>query len=200
MVPLHWIIVAGIAFLVLVALWSLFKPRFGRMPFTKRPALLSPGELRFYRVLLVCLPPGVLEFVKVRLMDLVAVPDHLWRRYGAPANGMHVDFVVADAASTEVLLVIELDDRSHPLPSVATRDAFKEAVLSSAAVPILRIKAAGRYDTAESRVDSGLSTSLESADFGRSDAGCSVTRPANRFEPDRSACRRPVDPVAPNAA
>ena len=47
-------------------------------------------------------------FVKVRLMDVVNVPDRAWREYAAPASGMHLDFVLADAATAEVRLVIKL--------------------------------------------------------------------------------------------
>jgi hypothetical protein len=32
--------------------------------------------------------------VKVRLLDAVNVPDGAWRKYGAPASGMHLDFVL----------------------------------------------------------------------------------------------------------
>src|SRR3954453_15994352 len=110
--------VAAIALVVVVLLWRVLaqlRPRPGP-PFTRRPALLSAAELRFYRALLAAAPDGTVVFVKVRLLDLVAVPDGAWGRYGAPGSGMHADFVLADARTTEPRLVIELDDRSHARP------------------------------------------------------------------------------------
>ena len=42
------------------------------------------------------------------------------------------------------VLVIELDDRSHWQMEARKRDAFKDAALASAGVPILRVRASGR--------------------------------------------------------
>jgi hypothetical protein len=57
-------------------------------------------------------------------MDVLDVPDDAWREFGAPGSGMHVDFVLADAATMEPRMVIELDDRSHSRAEVRQRDAF----------------------------------------------------------------------------
>src|ERR1700684_1689903 len=70
-----------------------------RLPFLERPSLLTPAEQRFYRVLIQAVPRGMTAFVKVRLLDVVNVPDKAWRQYGAPASGMHLDFVLADSAT-----------------------------------------------------------------------------------------------------
>jgi hypothetical protein len=128
-----------------------------RLPFTRRPALLSAAELRFYRALLAAAPSGIVVFVKVRLTDLVAVGDGAWRRYGAPGSGMHADFVLADAATTQPRLVIELDDRSHFRADAQKRDAFKNAALDAAGLRWLRVRAAARYDVA------GLRASIQAA-------------------------------------
>ncbi|MBV9124678.1 MAG: DUF2726 domain-containing protein [Planctomycetes bacterium] len=147
------LLVAGCGLALVIGLtWRLVRrclPR--QLPFVKRPALLSPAELRFYRALVQVISPGLTVFVKVRLLDVLSVPDHAWRAYGAPASGKHVDFVLADAAATEIRLVIELDDRSHWQPQPRRRDAFKDAALTASGVPILRIAAAARYDLAELR-------------------------------------------------
>ena len=89
-------------------------------------------------------------FVKVRLLDVVNVPDKAWREYGAPASGMHLDFVLADAATTKVRLVVELDDKSHQRPEARERDRFKDNALAAAGVPILRVKV-GQYNAGELR-------------------------------------------------
>jgi hypothetical protein len=147
MEPLQILLIVAGGVAVLVLAWLFGKPR--RLPYSKRPALLTAGELRFYHVLLQAVPPGMSLFVKVRLMDVVWVPDDAWRTYGAPASGMHFDFVLADAASTEPKPVIELDDKSHWRPETRKRDAFKNAALAAASVPILRVAAARRYGAAD---------------------------------------------------
>jgi hypothetical protein len=151
--PLH-ITLAACAFALLIGLlWRVFgrrPPPRPRLPYTKRPSLLTPAELRFYRVLLQAVPSGMTAFVKVRLMDIVNVPDIAWREFGAAASGMHLDFVLADAATAEVRVVIELDDRSHQRPEVQQRDRFKDDALASAGVPILRV-IVGWYDAGEIR-------------------------------------------------
>jgi hypothetical protein len=137
--------------LITIAWWIARRLTRRRLPYTKRPSLLTAGELRFYRVLLKALPPGMEVFVKVRLMDLVSVPDHDWREYGAPCSGMHVDFVLADAPTLEPRLVIELDDSSHARPEAKDRDAFKDAALAAAGIPLLMVVVTGRYDRAALR-------------------------------------------------
>jgi hypothetical protein len=151
--PLHITIAACALALLAVLAWRVLPkrpPPRPRLPYTKRASLLTPAELRFYRVLLQAISQGMTVFVKVRLMDVVNVPDKAWREYGAPASGMHLDFVLADAATAEVRLVIELDDRSHQRPEVRERDRFKDDALASAGVPILRV-AVGWYDAEELR-------------------------------------------------
>ncbi len=96
------------------------------------------------------MPRGMIAFVKVRLLDVVNVPDKAWREYGAPTSGMHLDFVLADSATAEVQLVIELDDKTHRRPEAKERDRFKDDALASAGVPILRVQV-GWYDIGELR-------------------------------------------------
>src|SRR4051812_17115996 len=97
---IRYLPIVTLVFVLGVLLWRAIAWLFSRpgLPFTRRPALLSAPELRFYRALLAAAPSGTVVFVKVRLMDLVAVTDGAWRRYGAPGSGMHADFVLADAA------------------------------------------------------------------------------------------------------
>ena len=62
---------------------------------------------------------------------------------------MHVDFVLADVGTLEAVLVIELDDKSHSGTNARKRDQFKDAALAAARVPILRVRAAEKYETRE---------------------------------------------------
>ncbi len=149
----HELAMAAGALAVIVGIWLIVAWLRGedRPPYTRRPSLLTAAELRFYQVLLQAVPPGLAVFVKVRLMDLVSVPDDAWREHGAPGSGMHVDFVLADASGIVPRLVIELDDRSHARPEARERDAFKDKALEAAGLPLVRVRAARRYDVADLR-------------------------------------------------
>jgi hypothetical protein len=139
-------VVAGVVLLFL--LWLLTRPRRPpAMPFTRRQSLTTVGELRFYKVLLRAAPDSLAVFVKVRLLDVLAVADNAWQPYGAAAAYLHVDFVLADAVTAEPRLVIELDGRSHTRPDARRRDALKDVALAAAGLPLLRVAAAARYDT-----------------------------------------------------
>jgi len=120
-----------------------------RYPYTARGPLLSRGELAFYRALLRALPAGTALFPKVRLADVIACPAASWARYGGPIAGKHLDFVLAEAATTRVLLAVELDDRSHAEASRRERDRFVDAALDAAEVPLLRVPARANYDARE---------------------------------------------------
>jgi hypothetical protein len=151
-----YVAAAVVAAVVLALVWRglvrLLRPA---RPYRKRPSLLTPGEMRFYRALRPVVPSGLVVFVKVRLMDVVAVPDAAWREYGAPGSGMHLDFVLAEAATLEPVLVVELDDRSHLHEKARQRDAFKDAALAAARMPMLRVQP-GRYDDLRARVQAAL--------------------------------------------
>jgi hypothetical protein len=138
----------GIVMLVIaLAAWYLARPRkVPALPYAKRTSLLTAAELRFFRVLQQALPSGIAVMVKVRLMDVVSVPDDSWQQYGAPGSGMHLDFVLADPETLAVLMVIELDDKSHWRSDVRERDAVKEAALAAARVTLLRVGVVARYD------------------------------------------------------
>jgi len=151
--PLQVLLLGTAALIVLIILrFLLARPRRLRhLPHSKRLSLLSAGELDFYSVLLRAAPYGITVFVKIRLMDVVTVDDDDWSIYGAKGSGMHVDFVLADSLTTKPRMVIELDDRTHARLNARRRDAFKDAAVRSAGMPVLRVTAAARYDATDLR-------------------------------------------------
>jgi very-short-patch-repair endonuclease len=58
-------------------------------------------------------------------------------------------FVLVDGTTTAILLVIELDDRTHQQARRRERDAFVDRALAAAGIPILHVKAASAYDARE---------------------------------------------------
>ena len=89
---------------------------------------------------------------KVRLADLLNVTSSdpaerqkLFRRIAAK----HVDFVLADPSDLEPFAVIELDDSSHDRSDRRERDLFVDRLFATVRFPIIRVKAAGRYNVRE---------------------------------------------------
>lgn len=117
------------------------------LPYKPRRSLLSRGEAAFYFALRVAVRGRYLIAFKVRLADLITCGDSAWEAgFGHMIARQHLDFVLCDHSSTDILLAIELDDRSHQLARRKRRDAFLNEALSSARIPLLRIQAAARYD------------------------------------------------------
>jgi len=112
--------------------------------------LLSRGELAFFHVLRRAVRGRCAASLKSRLADVIHCPAEQWETpFGRRLAQKHVDLVLYDVQDARILAVIELDDRSHDRPDRKRRDAFLNALLSRAGIPLLRIRAAARYDQAE---------------------------------------------------
>lgn len=98
---------------------------------------------------------------KARLADLVTCSDAAWDRgYGHLIARQHVDFVLCDYRTTEVLVAIELDDKSHAKLARRRRDRFLDEALGAASIPLVRFAAAARYEfeTIRSVIDSATAS------------------------------------------
>lgn len=136
--------VAGVVILILVLT---FRRRSHRLPYFAKETLCSRGELAFYRILNHAVPSGLAISMKTRLGDVIGCTADGWKSgYGAKISQKHVDFVIYDPVTTAILLVIELDDKTHQLPDRQTRDVFVDEALKAAGVAILRVPAAREYD------------------------------------------------------
>jgi hypothetical protein len=72
----HLLILSGATLtLITIAWWIARRLSRRRLPYMKRQSLLTAGELRFYHVVLQALRPAMEVFFRVRLMDLVSVPE-----------------------------------------------------------------------------------------------------------------------------
>jgi hypothetical protein len=120
-------------------------------PYEKVGTFLTIAERSFYGVLCQGLDSRYQIFAKVRLSDLVEVR---WGTSGAQGhqnriNQKHVDFVLCTANDLTPQLVIELDDSSHSRRDRRERDAFIDAALAAAGLPILHVQAQPTYAPAE---------------------------------------------------
>ncbi|MBL9122033.1 MAG: DUF2726 domain-containing protein [Planctomycetaceae bacterium] len=120
------------------------------LPYIKRGPLLSRGEMAFYRVLRKAIGRRFHIAFKVRLADLVTCSEQAWAAgFGHMIARHHIDFVLCDYRSMDVVAAIELDDRSHARNKRVSRDRFIDDALASAGIPLIRIRAAARYNATE---------------------------------------------------
>lgn len=127
-------------------------PRRTKLPYFPRAALLSRGELIFYWTLRSALSDQYLLTFKVRAADLICCSEEDWERgFGHMVSKHHLDFVLCDRASTAIVSVIELDDKSHALESRRRRDKFLNLAFRAAGIPLIRFRASARYDVMEIR-------------------------------------------------
>jgi len=103
------------------------------LPYRRRSFLFSTAERSFYKALRAIVPDHMI-FVKVRLGDLVSIPDHSFWGHFSPINRKHIDFLVCDPTLAPVL-AIELDGAS----ARETQNDLVKSVLASASLPVLRI-------------------------------------------------------------
>jgi hypothetical protein len=123
------------------------------LPYEKVDSVLTAAERSFYGALCQGLDSRYQIFAKVRLSDLVAVPRGTPRAtsYQNRINQKHVDFVLCGTTDLAPQLVIELDDSSHARQDRRKRDAFVDAALVAAGLPILHVQTQRAYTLAELR-------------------------------------------------
>jgi hypothetical protein len=124
-------------------------------PDYRRRDFMSKAERAFFRVLQQAVGRGGLVFAKVRLADLLTPAGGIGNEgYQAAFNRIsakHVDFVICGPDDVVPRLAIELDDASHRQATRQERDAFIDAALHSAGLPLLRVPAQGDYVMQELR-------------------------------------------------
>lgn len=126
------------------------RPPREKLPYRRRGPLLSPGEAAFYRVLRLAVGRQFHVAFKPRLADLLTCAEAAWANgFGHMIARHHVDFALCDYRTTEVLVAIELDDKSHNAQKRVRRDAFLESACCAAGLPLVRIRAATWYNAPE---------------------------------------------------
>lgn len=122
---------------------------FGPLHYQKKWYLLSRAERDFYEALRQAVGNRYLIFAKVRLLDLLWLPQNLPNRqmHMNRVWAKHVDFVLCHPQTVAPALVIELDDASHQLPERQERDIFLNEVLRVAGIPLLRVPVRKSFST-----------------------------------------------------
>ena len=142
--------------LILVLLWHLItRRRADPFPYTSRESLMTESELRFFAVLEEALADSLRIHSKVRLEDIIQVRAGTDPRTAFAARNRiksrHIDFVLCDPDTLEILASVELDDRSHDRPDRMERDDFVDEALRVSGIPCIRFAVQDQYCPREIR-------------------------------------------------
>lgn len=110
--------------------------------YRRRFDFLTPSEKAYFKQLHAhCAALGQFVFVKVRLEDLIYIPQRItWSDRSAMrgfVKSRHIDFVVTDS-ECNVQYCVELDDPSHLRTDRQERDRKVERILEMAGIRLIR--------------------------------------------------------------
>lgn len=143
------IIVLFITVIIIIGLWLVLSRR--RYPYYACETLLTPAELKFYRILQQAIPDNTAIMMKVRMADIINCDDRYWRAgWGQRISAKHIDFVIIDSKTTRVIVAIELDDSTHRTnQDRIDRDKFVNKAFDVAGVTLHRIPLQKWYDAGD---------------------------------------------------
>jgi len=157
--------------LLVVVLW-LLKDRLmadsngrstNQFPYIKKGSFFTTGEGSFYRVLKSTLGDEFEIFGQVRIADLLEVKRGLSnsqrQKHFNKIQAKHVDFVLCDPTTLNIICAIELDDKSHKRKDRVARDNFLDEAFKAAGLPLVRFKA--KYTYAHNEIIENLSRHID---------------------------------------
>lgn len=121
--PLVIWLLAGLAILLIFILLIGFKHRYH---YSKKSHLASRSEQKLYKNLLLLLPTDYMIHCQVSLISLLKPADLKSARM---VWAKRMDYVITDK-NTKILIVIELDDKSHQRKDRIKRDKFVNKALA----------------------------------------------------------------------
>lgn len=130
-----WIGLAVIA--VIVIIWILLHLH-EKLPYEMNETILTERERSFYRILKpVCDKLELQICPKVRVADIVSIKKGTKDRqkWFNKISSKHVDFLLCDY-DMNIVLIVELDDRSHETERAKQSDALKNAIFGKRIVRI----------------------------------------------------------------
>ncbi len=109
-------------------------------------------EQVFKKVLDSRLPSNLEVHCKVRLADIVRPVDRKNFTSLNKVTSKHVDFVLAEVNTSNIVCAIELDDKSHSSKRAKVQDKEKNYALDSARVPLYRVQTGANYQDAVTQI------------------------------------------------
>jgi hypothetical protein len=135
------------------------------LSYNMRGPLFTAAERSFLGVLDLATPDEYRVFGKVRIADILTPKKGMnrknWQIAFNKISAKHFDYVLCNKETLEVVLVIELDDKSHNKKSVKVRDAFVNSACKTAELKLLRIPAKSKYSVNE--VSDAIKVSLQTS-------------------------------------
>lgn len=139
---MDYILWLGLAVLaVAVLIWILIRLH-EKLPYEMNETILTERERSFYRILRPIADKLELQICpKVRVADIVSIKKGIrdWQKWFNKIRSKHVDFLLCDY-DMNIVLIIELDDRSHETERAKKNDALKNAIFGNKLVRIRSLK------------------------------------------------------------
>lgn len=147
------LVVAAIALGVIKAILAGKKSGGIEFPYQAIPHLFTAAERSFLGVLDQVIKSEYRIFGKVRAADVMSVTKGMsrseWQQAFNRIQSKHFDFVICGASDSSILLLIELDDKSHKKSGRIERDDFVESATKAAGIPLLRVPCQRNYSLEE---------------------------------------------------
>ena len=149
-----WIIIGAALSLVLIVvrLLEVYLRGSKRVyQYERRDNLMTRAERECYHALVAEMGQDYTFFPQVHLDSIVTPRKSQGNQLYAfrHINQKSVDFVACDKTQLRPLFAIELDDKTHNLPSRVARDKEVERILRNAAIPLIRIQNHGNFNPKE---------------------------------------------------
>lgn len=146
-----WVVLAIVVAAIL--LLRMYAGESKRLPYRPRERLVTKAELRFYKSLRKAVLDDWEIFAMVRIADILRVETGVKNRRSwlNKILAKHIDFVLCNPNSLEIVMGIELDDSSHQRADRIERDQFVNHAFESAGIPLLRVPIRPNYPAREVR-------------------------------------------------
>lgn len=132
----------GLALIVLaILIWIIIRLH-EKLPYELNETILTERERAFYRILRPIADRLELQICpKVRVADIVSIKKGTrdWQKWFNKIRSKHVDFLLCDY-DMNIVLMIELDDRSHETERAQKNDALKNTIFGDRLVRIRSLK------------------------------------------------------------
>ena len=133
---------AGLGIVALAILIWIYIRLHEKLPYELNETILTERERAFYRILKPIADKLELQICpKVRVADIVSIKKGTkdWQKWFNKIRSKHVDFLLCDY-DMNIVLMIELDDRSHESERAKKNDALKNAIFGDHLVRIRSLK------------------------------------------------------------
>lgn len=121
-----------------------------KMPYKKK-YLLTKNEWSFYKKIKPICDKNNLHIIsKVRLADIVEVEKSLEykekQKYFNKIKNKHIDFIICNPENLAILVLIELDDKSHERKNRIARDEFVNKLCEKVGYKLIRTNNANNFE------------------------------------------------------